>query len=197
MWRSLCLGLLLCVQARTSTSTQGGLRVRGVSAAYGAEQPVAKAKRSPAQKVAELKENVNLRMNKVATGVNKGISNLNARVEHKVGNMMSKANAVMDDIHSAASGALQGAKDFSDAAAEPVVRKVNNQTAILNKKVNLMIVKINKAIEDMKTGAHDLAAGMTKGMKDASEKVSAQLAQSVHEHIRQEIELARAAEPAS
>eukprot|EP00420_Gonyaulax_spinifera_P035405 CAMPEP_0197878846 /NCGR_PEP_ID=MMETSP1439-20131203/7112_1 /TAXON_ID=66791 /ORGANISM="Gonyaulax spinifera, Strain CCMP409" /LENGTH=49 /DNA_ID=CAMNT_0043498303 /DNA_START=24 /DNA_END=173 /DNA_ORIENTATION=- len=49
----------------------------------------------------------------------------------------------------------------------------------------------------MKTGVHDLARGMTDGLKDASEKVAAQLAQSVHEHVRQEIELARAAEPAS
>lgn len=157
----------------------------------------AKVKRSPQQKIADLKETVNTRMEKVAAGVNKGVTNLNSRVEHSMGNMMSKANSVMDDIHSAASNAVQGVKDFSDAASDPIVRKVNNRTAVMNSKVKVMINKINRAIDDMKTGAHDLASGVTRGMKEASEKISAQLAQSVHEHIRQEIELARAAEPAS
>mmetsp|Transcript_56566 Transcript_56566/g.113541 ORF Transcript_56566/g.113541 Transcript_56566/m.113541 type:complete len:200 (-) Transcript_56566:41-640(-) len=193
------LCLLLGIPACTSTSTQSGLRVRSVSASEDGEQPMAtsKTKRSPAQKIADLKETVNQRMNKVAAGVNKGVTDLNARVEHSVGNMMSKSNAVMDDIHSAASNVMQGVKDFGDAASDPIVRKVNNRTAVMNSKVKLMISKINKAIDDMKNGAHELATGMTNGMKEASEKISAQLAQSVHEHIRQEIELARAAEPAS
>mmetsp|Transcript_51319 Transcript_51319/g.164317 ORF Transcript_51319/g.164317 Transcript_51319/m.164317 type:complete len:90 (-) Transcript_51319:99-368(-) len=88
-------------------------------------------------------------------------------------------------------------KDFTETASEPVVKQVNDKTMQFNSKVKLMVTKINKAIEDMKTGVHDMAHGMTDGLKEASEKVAAQLAQSVHEHVRQEIELARAAEPAS
>eukprot|EP00413_Alexandrium_margalefii_P049642 CAMPEP_0204606346 /NCGR_PEP_ID=MMETSP0661-20131031/59028_1 /ASSEMBLY_ACC=CAM_ASM_000606 /TAXON_ID=109239 /ORGANISM="Alexandrium margalefi, Strain AMGDE01CS-322" /LENGTH=493 /DNA_ID=CAMNT_0051617665 /DNA_START=62 /DNA_END=1543 /DNA_ORIENTATION=+ len=149
------------------------------------------------EQFSQLKDRVSERMNKVATGLNKGVSTVNSRMEHSVGNMMSKANSAVDDIHSAASNALQGVKDFSDAASEPITKKVNSQTAMLNSKVKVFITKINKAIDDMKGGMHDLAHGLTDGMKEASEKIAAQLAQSVHEHVRQEIELARAAEPAS
>jgi len=149
------------------------------------------------ERVADWKGRVGERVNKVTTGLNKGVSSVNARLEHSVGNMMSKANSVVDDVHSAASNSLQGVKDFTDAASEPITKKVNTQSALFNRKVKVMIGKVNRAIEDMKGGVRDLAHGVTEGMKEASEKIAAQLAQSVHEHVRQEIELARAAEPAS
>eukprot|EP00408_Alexandrium_pacificum_P062970 CAMPEP_0171171656 /NCGR_PEP_ID=MMETSP0790-20130122/9326_1 /TAXON_ID=2925 /ORGANISM="Alexandrium catenella, Strain OF101" /LENGTH=349 /DNA_ID=CAMNT_0011636509 /DNA_START=60 /DNA_END=1109 /DNA_ORIENTATION=- len=149
------------------------------------------------ERVADWKGRVGERVNKVTTGLNKGVSSVNARLEHSVGNMMSKANSVVDDVHSSASNALQGVKDFTDAASEPISKKVNTQAGLLNSKVKVMITKINRAIDDMKGGVRDLAHGVTEGMKEASEKIAAQLAQSVHEHVRQEIELARAAEPAS
>jgi len=149
------------------------------------------------EQLTELKGRVHERMNKVVTGINKGVSNVNSRMEHSVGNMMSKANSAVDDIHSAASNALQGMKDFTDAAADPITKQFNSKTSVLNSKVKLMITKVNRAIDDMKGGMHDLAHGITEGMKEASEKIAAQLAQSVHEHVRQEIELARASEPAS
>merc|ERR550525_32365 len=82
---------------------------------------------------------------------------------------------------------------MTEAAAQPVAQKVNDRTAVFNKQVGKMESKFNTAIEKMKTNVHDLARGMTDGLKDASEKVAAQLAQSVHEHVRQEIELARQA----
>merc|ERR1719350_2565099 len=110
---------------------------------------------------------------------------------------MSQANSRVDDLHVAASNAIEGIKDKVETGAQPVVQKVNERTAVFNKQVGKMVTKFNKAIENMKTSVHDLARGMTDGLKDASEKVAAQLAQSVHEHVRQEIELARAAEPAS
>merc|ERR1719192_506739 len=102
---------------------------------------------------------------------------------------MSQASSQVDDLHAAASHAIQ-------TAAQPVAQKVNERTAVFNKQVGKMVSKFNTAIEKMKTNVHDLARGMTDGLKDASEKVAAQLSQSVHEHVRQEIELARAAEPA-
>mmetsp|Transcript_109422 Transcript_109422/g.265967 ORF Transcript_109422/g.265967 Transcript_109422/m.265967 type:complete len:225 (-) Transcript_109422:64-738(-) len=154
-------------------------------------------RKTPAEQITELKGRVHSRLDKVMTGVNKGISSVNSRVEHSVGNMMSRANGALDDVHSAASNALQGVKDFTDAASDPVAKKVNEQAGKLNSKVKLMIAKINGAVEEMKSGVHDLAHGVTTGMKEASEKIAAQLAQSVHEHVRQEIELARASEPAS
>jgi len=197
----LLLGAPACTVSKMMVSKMINVHARNAATAEDNEQPMStaasKAKRSQAERVEDWKRNINERMAKASEGVNKGMSNLNARVEHSVGNMMSKANSIMDDVHSAASNTLQGVKDFSDAAADPIVSKVNNGTARLNTKVKVMIGKINKAIDDMKQGTHELAAGMTRGMKEATEKVSAQLAQSVHEHVRQEIELARSAEPAS
>jgi len=149
------------------------------------------------EQLADFKQRTGAKVTKAITGVNKGVSTVNARLEHSVGNMMSKANSAVDDVHSAASNTLQGVKDFTDAASEPVSSKVNTQSALFNGKVKVMIGKINHAIDDMKGGMRDLAHGVTEGMKEASEKIAAQLAQSVHEHVRQEIELARAAEPAS
>mmetsp|Transcript_61782 Transcript_61782/g.180556 ORF Transcript_61782/g.180556 Transcript_61782/m.180556 type:complete len:219 (-) Transcript_61782:46-702(-) len=154
-------------------------------------------RKTPAEQITELKGRMHNRLDKVVTGVNKGVTSVNSRVEHSVGSMMSKANSAMDDVHSAASNAMQGMKDFAEAATDPVAKKVNEQTSKLSGKVKFMIGKLNRAIEDMKGGVHDLAHGMATGMKEASEKVAAQLAQSVHEHVRQEIELARASEPAS
>eukprot|EP00416_Gambierdiscus_australes_P043413 CAMPEP_0171105750 /NCGR_PEP_ID=MMETSP0766_2-20121228/63373_1 /TAXON_ID=439317 /ORGANISM="Gambierdiscus australes, Strain CAWD 149" /LENGTH=210 /DNA_ID=CAMNT_0011566683 /DNA_START=110 /DNA_END=742 /DNA_ORIENTATION=- len=151
----------------------------------------------PAEKIAALKAKVTNKAAEVASTVNKGLSNVNAKVEHSVGKMVSTASSAVDDMHSAASHALQGLKDFADSAAEPVAQQVNARSSKLNGKVKFMITKINKAIDDMKNGMHEFAHGMTEGLKEASEKVAAQLAQSVHEHVRQEIELARAAEPAS
>merc|ERR1719189_3319684 len=95
---------------------------------------------------------------------------------------------------SQANNAVQGVRDMAETAAQPVAQKVNERTAVFNKQVGKLVTKFNKGIENMKTSVHDLARGMTDGLKDASEKVAAQLAQSVHEHVRQEIELARAAE---
>jgi len=149
------------------------------------------------EQFADFKQRTGEKVARVMTGLNKGVSTVNARLEHSVGNMMSKSNSAVDDVHSAASNALQGVKDFSDAASEPITKKVNTQSALFNSKVKVMIGKVNHAIDDMKSGTRELAHGVTEGMKEASEKIAAQLAQSVHEHVRQEIELARAAEPAS
>eukprot|EP00408_Alexandrium_pacificum_P066246 CAMPEP_0171172890 /NCGR_PEP_ID=MMETSP0790-20130122/9946_1 /TAXON_ID=2925 /ORGANISM="Alexandrium catenella, Strain OF101" /LENGTH=198 /DNA_ID=CAMNT_0011637749 /DNA_START=85 /DNA_END=681 /DNA_ORIENTATION=+ len=193
------LSLIVGFQVCAAVSVNTGIHMHGYNAEESHEQPMAGAKvaRTRSQRVADWKHTINARVEKGNAAVNKGITELNAKFEHSVGNLMSKANSVMDDVHSAASNTLQGVKDFSDSAADPIVAKVNNGTAVLNTKVKTMIGKINKAIDDMKSGAHELATGVTRGMKEATEKISAQLAQSVHEHVRQEIELARSAEPAS
>merc|ERR1719362_2516106 len=131
----------------------------------------------PRQKIEALKEKVSNKVREVGSTMNKGLSNVNAKVEHSVGHLMSTANSAVDDIHSAASKAFQGLKDFTDSAAEPIAKQVNARSSALNGKVKFMITKINKAIDDMKGGMHDFAKGMTEGLKEASEKVAAQLAQ--------------------
>eukprot|EP00408_Alexandrium_pacificum_P026317 CAMPEP_0171185030 /NCGR_PEP_ID=MMETSP0790-20130122/16087_1 /TAXON_ID=2925 /ORGANISM="Alexandrium catenella, Strain OF101" /LENGTH=160 /DNA_ID=CAMNT_0011650031 /DNA_START=49 /DNA_END=528 /DNA_ORIENTATION=+ len=93
------------------------------------------------EQLADFKQRTGAKVTKAITGVNKGVSTVNARLEHSVGNMMSKANGAVDDIHSAASNTLQGVKDFTDAASEPVTKKVNTQSALFNSKVKVMIGK--------------------------------------------------------
>mmetsp|Transcript_42522 Transcript_42522/g.121203 ORF Transcript_42522/g.121203 Transcript_42522/m.121203 type:complete len:189 (-) Transcript_42522:87-653(-) len=181
----LCLALLLrdcCAIAREAHAS---------SAQVDLDKP------TKAQKFAELKENLAAKAQKGLATVNKEVSRVNGQLQKGVGNFVSKSNSAVDDIQSAAGNAVQGLKDFTESASQPIVQAVSDRTAIFNKRVGTMVGRINKAIEDMKNGVHDLAHGMTDGLKEASEKIAAQLAQSVHEHVRQEIELARAAEPAS
>merc|ERR1719471_470761 len=63
-------------------------------------------------------------------------------MEKTVSDMMSQANSRVDDLHAAASKTIQGVKDTTQAAAQPMIQKVN-RTAVFNKQVEKMVSKFN------------------------------------------------------
>mmetsp|Transcript_47235 Transcript_47235/g.109276 ORF Transcript_47235/g.109276 Transcript_47235/m.109276 type:complete len:247 (-) Transcript_47235:80-820(-) len=102
----------------------------------------------------------------------------------------SNASAVVEEPPAASTSA-------ESLGLQPPQSRASKRSSVFNKKVSMLKSRVNKALTDMKDGLRELSRGINYGVLEASERIASQLADSVHEHVRQEIELARAAEPAS